>query len=239
MKTNYKFSIEDKIVILSGAGISAESGLKTFRDHDGLWENHRVEDVATPEAFRVNPGMVWDFYKQRYFQLAEVKPNNGHLALKKLENFSGKNLNIITQNIDGLHQQAGNERVLEMHGSLRKCFCIKCRQKYLMNEIDLISEIPLCKKCGGKLRVDVVWFGEMPHFLDKIDVILRQADYLIVVGTSGTVYPAAQFLNMAKHFGATTIGINLEKPLNVSFIDEFHQGKSGELLPDLVIEWTS
>ena len=237
METKFKFKKNDKVVVLTGAGISAESGLKTFRDHNGLWENHRVEQVATPEAFRADPELVWKFYKQRYFQLPEVKPNPGHFALKKLEDYLEENFFIITQNVDGLHYLVGNERVLEMHGSLRRSFCSKCKTKYKMKEIDLSPEVPKCEKCGGFIRPDIVWFGEMPYFLDEIDEILRKADYFLVVGTSGTVYPAAQFLNIAKYNGAFTIGVNLDKPLNVDFIDEFHQGKSGEILPKLVDLW--
>ncbi|MCK4312827.1 MAG: NAD-dependent deacylase [Candidatus Cloacimonetes bacterium] len=237
MKTALKFKKEDKVVVLTGAGISAESGLKTFRDNDGLWENHRVEEVATPQAFQSDPRLVWKFYKLRYFQLSEVKPNPGHFALKKLEDFLGKNFFIITQNVDGLHQQAGNERVLEMHGSLRNCFCIKCKTKYKMKDIDLTPDIPSCDKCGGAVRPDVVWFGEIPYFLNEIDEIIKKADYFLVVGTSGVVYPAAQFLYIAKMRGAKTIGANLEAPENMHFIDEFHQGKSGEILPELVDLW--
>ena len=237
MISKFRINKEDRLVVLTGAGISAESGLKTFRDNNGLWENHRVEEVATPEAFRSNPEMVWRFYKQRYFQLAEVHPNPGHFALKKLEDFLKQNFFIITQNVDGLHFQAGNNRVLEMHGSLRKCFCSKCFQKYEMQEIDLSPDVPVCEKCKGNLRPDIVWFGEMPHFLNEIDEILKKADYFLVVGTSGVVYPAAQFLSIARHYGAKTIGVNLAEPENVRMIDEFRQGKAGEILPGLVEEW--
>ena len=239
MISKFRINKENRLVILTGAGISAESGLKTFRDNNGLWENHRVEEVATPEAFRSNPEMVWRFYKQRYFQLAEVHPNPGHFALKKLEDFLKQNFFIITQNVDGLHFQAGNNRVLEMHGSLRKCFCSKCFQKYEMQEIDLSPDVPVCEKCKGNLRPDIVWFGEMPHFLNEIDEILKKADYFLVVGTSGVVYPAAQFLSIARHYGAKTIGVNLAEPENVRMIDEFRQGKAGEILPGLVEEWMS
>ncbi len=237
MNSKIKLKKTDKFVILSGAGISAESGLKTFRDNNGLWENHRVEEVATLGAFRSNPEMVWKFYKQRYFQLAEVFPNPAHFALSRLENFLKENFCIITQNVDGLHSKAGNKRVLEMHGSLRKCFCSKCSQKYKMKDIDLTPNIPACKKCNGNLRPDIVWFGEMPQFLDEIDAVLQKADYFLVAGTSGIVYPAAQFLYIAGHYGAKTIGVNLAKPENILLIDEFHQGKAGEILPGLVEDW--
>ena len=239
MKTNYKFHKEDKITVLTGAGISAESGIKTFRDRDGLWENHRIEEVASPIAFSKNPEMVWKFYKQRYLQLAKVFPNSAHFALKKLEDFSGSNFNLITQNVDGLHQIAGNQNVLEMHGSLRHCFCSKCLQSFEIKEIDLDQIIPKCTHCTGNLRPDIVWFGEMPYKMGIIDKILENTKYLIVIGTSGIVYPAARFLSIAKYFGAKAIEINLEYPLNSTVLDEFHQGKAGEMLPELIERWIS
>ena len=232
-----RFSKSDRIVVLTGAGISAESGLKTFRDSDGLWENYRVEDVATPEAFHRNPELVWKFYKERYEQLRTAKPNPAHFALKRLEDFAQTNFSLITQNVDGLHFQAGNTNVLEMHGSILKCFCIKCRNNYYISDVDLDKKIPLCKKCEGMLRPDVVWFGEIPYHLEKINTLLQKSDYFIIIGTSGVVYPAAGFLQMAKYYGAITIGINFDKPINYQHIDEFFQGKAGEVIPKLVDEW--
>ncbi len=237
MKTKFRFTKEDKVVVLTGAGISAESGLKTFRDNDGLWESHRVEEVATPQAFQKDPEMVWRFYKQRYFQLEEVKPNPGHFALKKLEDHLGKNFFIITQNVDGLHQKAGNERVLEMHGSLHDCFCTKCSTRFRMKDINLTPDIPLCPECEGSLRPDIVWFGEIPYYMKEIDAILKNINYFLVIGTSGTVQPAASFLYLAKMNRANTIGVNLAEPENMLFINEFHKGRSGELLPELVDLW--
>lgn len=237
IKTKFKFNKNDKVIVLTGAGISAESGLKTFRDNDGLWENHNVEEVATPEAFKCDPELVWRFYKQRYFQLAEVSPNPGHLALKKLEDFLGTNFMLITQNVDGLHELAGNERVLEMHGSLRDCFCTKCGSNFKMKDVDLKPAVPLCKECGAALRPDIVWFGEIPYYMNEIDLILKQADYFLVIGTSGIVQPAASLAYLARMNGAKTIGVNLVPPENMMFIDEFHQGKSGEVLPELVDKW--
>jgi NAD-dependent deacetylase len=234
-----RFSESNKIVVLTGAGISAESGLKTFRDSGGLWENYRVEDIATPEAFQRNPEMVWRFYKQRYKQLQSAKPNPAHFALKRLEDFAGDNFSLITQNVDGLHTQAESRNVIEMHGSFSRCFCIKCHSYYLLSEINFDDKIPICKKCGGILRPDVVWFGELPYHLDKINRLLKEADYFIIIGTSGVVYPAAGFLQIAKYYGATTIGINREEPINFQFIDKFYQGSAGELLPKLVDEWIS
>ncbi|MBN1327642.1 MAG: NAD-dependent deacylase [Candidatus Cloacimonetes bacterium] len=238
MITRFKFSPNDRIVVLTGAGISAESGLKTFRDSDGLWENHRVEEVATPEAYLRNPELVWRFYKQRYLQLSEVEPNPGHKALKQIEDFAGGNFTLITQNVDGLHRRCGNKRVLEIHGSLELSFCSKCLAKFPMNEIDLEQSLPRCDNCGGLLRPDIIWFGEIPYHLDIISDILCQADFFLVVGTSGVVYPAAQFLHICKSYNAITIGINLEEPKNSYLLDEFHQGKAGELLPELVRIWT-
>ncbi len=233
------FSKKDKISILTGAGISAASGIKTFRGNDGLWENHRIEEVASPQGFRKNPKFVWNFYKARYKQLRQVRPNPAHFALKKLEDYSGENFFLITQNIDGLHYSAGNKNVIEMHGALRECFCSECGFQTTMDKINLIQAIPECEECEGVLRPNVVWFGEIPYFMKKIENILVNSDYFIIIGTSGVVYPAAGFLRIAKYNGASTIGINLENPQNLSLIDEFHQGKAGELLPELVEEWTS
>ncbi len=250
MLTKTKFTKNDKLVILTGAGISAESGVKTFRDSDGLWENHSVDEVATPEAFNRNPRLVWDFYTARFKQLQNVKPNPAHFAIKKLQDFLGENLTLITQNIDGLHQAAGNTNIIEMHGSIADSYCNKCRRR--ITTVELITNLDQgqsnkctqpwwfsCEKCKGQFRPNIVWFGEIPHHLDKITRRIQQCTKFLVIGTSGTVYPAAQLLVLAKRFGADTIGVNLDRPENVSYIDEFHQGKSGKLLPFLVAEWTS
>jgi len=237
IETKFKFNKSDVVIVLTGAGISAESGLKTFRDNDGLWETHNVEEVASPLAFKRDPEMVWKFYKQRFFQLNEVSPNPGHLALKELEDFLGINFMIITQNVDDLHQQAGTNRILEMHGSLRNCFCTKCGENFKMSDLDLNPSIPLCVKCGESLRPDVVWFGEIPYYMNEIDLILKQADYFLVIGTSGSVQPAASLAYIARMNGAKTIGINLDPPENVMFIDEFHLGRAGEILPKLIKKW--
>lgn len=237
MITNQRFTENDHIVILTGAGISAESGIKTFRDHNGLWENHKVEDVATPQAFMKNPQKVWRFYKERYEQLSNVIPNAGHKALVDLEIALGNHFHLITQNIDGLHTKAGNQNVIEMHGSLHTALCTSCHTKTKMTELDLSKEIPLCPLCNAAMRPDIVWFYEIPYHMDQIEKLLQKADFFITIGTSGVVYPAAQFLLIAKYAGATTIGINLDKPDNLSFINEFHQGKSGEILPLLIQNW--
>lgn len=223
-------------LILTGAGISAESGIRTFRDNDGLWEDHDVNEVASIDGYRRNPELVWHFYKERYAQSMEVSPNPGHYALVELEKALGDNFHIITQNVDALHIRAGNQRVIEMHGSLQDCFCESCDTHYKMADIDLSLSRPLCPKCTGYLRPDIVWFGEIPYKMDQIEALLRKCDVFMVIGTSGVVYPAAGLVMTAKYLGAKTIAVNLNKPDNLSFIDEFHQGKSGEILPKLVKE---
>lgn len=223
-----------KYLILTGAGISAESGIRTFSDTGGLWEEHSVQDVASPQGFQRNPKMVWDFYKERYRQALLFKPNPAHYALKKLEDHLGDSFQLITQNVDGLHARAGSRRVYEMHGRLCSCYCTHCKSRFSMEDLNLGEDIPLCSKCGNYLRPDIVWFGEIPFYLYEIEEHLKNCDVFMVVGTSGTVYPAAGFVMTAKLFGAYTIAVNLEKPDNLGFIDEFYQGKSGELVPGIV-----
>lgn len=227
-----------RLVVLTGAGISAESGISTFRDSGGLWEKHRVEDVSTPEGFAKDPAKVWKFYKERYEQARSVEPNAGHYALVDLENHLGENFALITQNIDGLHTRAGSRRLFEMHGSMQKTMCSKCGTRCGLDTIDLGEDIPLCKKCGGYMRPDVVWFGEMPYHMHEIEELLHKCDAFMIVGTSGIVYPAAGFVMTAKYFGARTMAVNLSQVENRGFIDEFMQGKAGEILPGLVHEWT-
>jgi NAD-dependent deacetylase len=234
---NIKIGSWTRVVVLTGAGISAESGLQTFRDSDGLWENHRVEDVATPEGFATNPELVWNFYRQRYHSALVAKPNAGHLALAEMERKIGENFSIITQNVDGLHRRAGNNNVYEMHGRVDRCFCTLCKKKFPITDIDLSGSLPYCPKCDGLLRPDIVWFGEIPYFLDVIEKLIRKCNLFLVIGTSGTVYPAAGFVMAAKYNGAKTIGVNLEKPKNQDHFDFFYEGKSGDLLPGLVKHW--
>ncbi len=228
---------DTKLLVLTGAGISAESGLKTFRDSDGLWEGHRVDEVATPEAFQRDPQLVWRFYKTRLEQASQSAPNPGHLALAELENWLGDNFTLVTQNVDGLHTAAGNTRVIEMHGALRTCICTSCEIRFQVDEVDLEPDLPVCPRCGGLLRPDIVWFGEFPHRLQEIDHLLRNCDVFLVVGTSGVVYPAAGFVMTARYLGAKTIAVNLNPSENHEFIDEFHQGRAGEILPRLVENW--
>src|SRR4051794_23119476 len=181
------------IVILTGAGVSAESGLATFRGPDGLWEGHRVEDVATPEAFRRDPALVHAFYDARRAKLGTVEPNRAHLALAHLDaNWEGGFL-LVTQNVDDLHERAGSKRLIHMHGELRKGWCLACDKRF--EWAGAMGEGAVCSACGkiGEVRPDIVWFGEMPYEMDKIEDAVRGCDLFVSIGTSGAVYPAAGF----------------------------------------------
>jgi NAD-dependent deacetylase len=219
------------IVILTGAGISAESGLATFRGPDGLWEGHRVEDVATPEAFARDPGLVQAFYDARRARLKEVEPNPAHRALARLDSEWPGELLIVTQNVDDLHQRAGARRVLHMHGELKSAWCRACDGRFAW-ERDL-GDGPACPACGaaGRLRPDIVWFGEMPYEMERIDHALRQADLFVSIGTSGAVYPAAGFVQSARYSGARTLEINLEPSLGSLHFHESRTGPAGTLVP--------
>ena len=196
------------IVILTGAGISAESGLPTFRDKDGLWEGHRFEDVACPAAFRRNPELVQSFYNLRRAALKSVEPNAAHLALARLQNEYPGKVVLVTQNVDDLHERAGSPEVIHMHGELLKVFCIHCRQGAEWAG-DLLTTTP-CPSCGkrGGMRPDIVWFGEMPYHMERIETALEGADVFAAIGTSGHVYPAAGFVSTARLAGAETVEIN-------------------------------
>jgi len=200
------------LVILTGAGISAESGIATFRDANGLWENHRIEDVATPQAFRRDPETVHRFYNLRRAQLKTVHPNAAHHALAKLEqDWAGQgSFLLITQNVDDLHDRAGSKNLLHMHGEIRKLLCTACR--HTARHEDDLSPAHTCPACGkvGKVRPDIVWFGEIPYHMDEIQHALDQADIFAAIGTSGLVYPAAGFADHASQNGRNchTVEIN-------------------------------
>ena len=229
---------ETKVVILTGAGISAESGIRTFRASDGLWEEHRIEDVATPMGWERNPQLVWDFYQARRNQLFEVEPNLGHTALTTLEDHLDDML-LVTQNVDNLHERAGSKNLIHIHGELEKLRCEECYHVDVMMEPeDLGTSFVSCPVCSNTMmRPHIVWFHEMPMQMAEIENALNQCDVFIAIGTSGHVYPAAGFLASAKQQGSYCIGINLDAPLNYDLFDEFHQGKAGEILPDLVSKW--
>tara|TARA_Y100000588_G_C14139720_1_gene875497 strand:+ start:75 stop:803 length:729 start_codon:yes stop_codon:yes gene_type:complete len=228
-----------KVVILTGAGISAESGIRTFRAAEGLWEEHRIEDVATPEGWMRNPELVWSFYQGRRRQLLEVDSNPAHAALVDLEAHLGENLLLITQNVDDLHARAGSENLIHMHGELRKLRCESCEVVIdAMEDIHLQDEFVDCSECEeGRLRPHIVWFSEMPLRMDEINAAVFDCDVFIAIGTSGHVYPAAGLLGIARVRGAYCIGVNLDPPENVDLFNEFHQGQAGELLPDLIAQW--
>ena len=224
------------IVILTGAGISAESGLATFRGADGLWEGHRVEDVATPEAFQYDPALVQRFYDARRAQLAEVAPNAAHEALARLDSEWPGELLIVTQNVDDLHERAGARRLLHMHGELKSAWCLACDSRLPWD--GELSSGPLCPACGeaGRLRPDIVWFGEMPYEMERIDRALLDCDLFVSIGTSGAVYPAAGFVQTARYAGARTLELNLEPSLGSVYFDEARTGPAGMLAPEWVEE---
>ena len=228
------------IVILTGAGISAESGLKTFRADDGLWEDHPVEEVATPEGFARDPDLVQRFYDERRAQVMAANPNAAHLALGRLDSAwrperQRGNLLIVTQNIDDLHERGGAGRVLHMHGEALSAWCTTCDARHHWRAS--LRNRPPCPACGmASLRPDIVWFGEMPYQMERIYRALAEADLFVSIGTSGAVYPAAGFVQEAARVGARTLELNLEKSLGSRFFDETRLGRASDLVPALVEE---
>ena len=222
------------IVILTGAGVSAESGLATFRAADGLWEGHRVEDVATPEAFARDPALVHEFYDARRARLGEVEPNAAHRALARLDSEWRGELLIVTQNVDDLHERAGARRLLHMHGELLKGWCLACDERFAWQ--GAMGEGAACVACGasGQVRPDIVWFGEMPYEMERIDAALMDCDLFVSIGTSGAVYPAAGFVQTARYRGARTLEINLEPSQGSIFFDEHRFGPAGAEVPKWV-----
>lgn len=220
----------DKIVILTGAGISAESGLGTFRDEGGLWSQHRIEDVATPEGFARDPDLVHRFYNARRQHAAKAAPNAAHHALATLEAEHTGEVVIVTQNVDGLHEAAGSRNVLHMHGRLAGALCAACDSRWeAPPEMQKTDPCPSCS--AAATRPDVVWFGEMPYYMDEIWTHLASADVFAAIGTSGEVYPAAAFVRDARLGGAHTIEINLAPSSTVSDFAETCFGKATETVP--------
>ncbi|BFM08150.1 Sir2 family NAD+-dependent deacetylase [Halioxenophilus aromaticivorans] len=221
------------VVVLTGAGISAESGLKTFRDNNGLWENHPVEDVATPQAFAANPTLVHRFYNLRRAQLVnKAKPNTAHKVLADFEMSFRGDYTLITQNVDDLHERAGSKNVLHMHGELLKIRCAESGEIYShQQDLDQNMSCPCCNK-SGQLRPHIVWFGEIPLYMNDIESVLAQCDLFVSIGTSGNVYPAAGFQQLAKHYGAHTVELNLEPSMAASHFHEQHYGLASELVPE-------
>jgi NAD-dependent protein deacetylase/lipoamidase len=224
----------DKIVVLTGAGLSAESGLGTFRGHDGLWDHFSLEDVATPEGFARNPVMVHDFYNMRRGWLKEAKPNGAHVALARLEQANGSDVLTVTQNIDGLHEAAGTHHLIHMHGELDRALCARCGTSMpWMQNLSLMTACPVCHKAGF-MRPDVVWFGEMPRDMERIHEALRHCDLFVSIGTSGMVYPAAGFVAEAASEGAHTVELNLDPSEGASLFAEAHYGPATEIVPAFV-----
>ncbi|MFM7350013.1 MAG: NAD-dependent deacylase [Erythrobacter sp.] len=224
-----------RIVVLTGAGISAESGIDTFRSAGGLWEQHRVEDVATPEGFARDPDLVLGFYDMRREALAKVAPNPAHGALARLEREFAGELLLVTQNVDDLHERGGSARVLHMHGELKSALCTSCGTRSRWEAS--MSDLPRCPVCQARtLRPDVVWFGEMPYQMERIYAALEACDLFVSIGTSGAVYPAAGFVQEARANGARTLELNLEPSEGSRWFHETRLGPASEVVPAWVEE---
>ena len=224
-----------RVTVLTGAGISAESGVPTFRDAHGLWEGHRVEEVATPEGFDLQPAVVHRFYDERRAALGGVEPNDAHRALARLEEALGDDLLVVTQNIDDLHERGGSSRVLHMHGELRSALCRACGGR--TRWADPLAHRPPCPRCGvTELRPDVVWFGEIPYEMDRIQDALERTDLFVSIGTSGAVYPAAGFVQYAARRGARTLELNLQPSEGTHLFDDARHGPASALVPSWVDE---
>lgn len=221
------------LVILTGAGISAESGVATFRGPGGLWEGHRVEQVCTPQALADDPALVHRFYDARRAALATVEPNAAHHALARLDAAWPGNLLVITQNVDDLHERAGSRRLLHMHGELRSALCAICEHR--MPHGGDLPPGAACPACGARaLRPDIVFFGEMPYQMTRIEAALAAADLFVSIGTSGAVYPAAGFVQLAANYGAATLELNLEYSAGSGLFDETRLGLASTLVPEWI-----
>lgn len=219
--------------MLTGAGISAESGISTFRAADGLWERHRIEDVATPEGFARNPRLVLDFYNERRARARAARPNAAHQALARLEASRRYKLLVVTQNVDDLHERAGSRNVIHMHGSLEGALCAQCGARWpAPPRMQTGDPCPDCRRPAA--RPDIVWFGEVPYRMEEIWAALRQADLFVSIGTSGQVYPAAAFVQDAARAGAWTLELNLEPSALSTEFDQSRQGPATSLVPDWV-----
>jgi NAD-dependent deacetylase len=230
---------QDRLFVLTGAGISAESGLATFRGSGGLWSGHRVEDVATPEAWDADPELVWRFYSMRRRDALTAQPNAAHIALAKIEQklaaTNPENFYLCTQNVDDLHERAGSRRIHHMHGSLFQSRCVRCNKPFPDQSFyEDPQSLPTCKQCGNPIRPHIVWFGEIPLDMDAIYYELDRATILLVVGTSGSVHPAAGFVNIANQRRIRTIYLGPEEPLNTRAFDEVILSTATEALPLMV-----
>ena len=229
---------QDRLFVLTGAGISAESGLATFRGSGGLWSGHRVEEVATPEAWEANPALVWRFYSQRRRDALAAQPNAAHRALAEIEQRLGAangNFFLCTQNVDDLHERAGSRRIHHMHGSLFQSRCVRCNSPFPDRSL-YETTLPACQTCGSPVRPHIVWFGEIPLDMDTIYRELERATTLLVVGTSGSVYPAAGLVHIARGRNIRTVYVGPEAPENARAFDEILLGAATLVLPSLLTE---
>ena len=230
-----QLSSTDRLFVLTGAGISVESGLLAFRGNGGLWNGYRVDQVATPEAWVADPALVWEFYSHRRHDARAAVPNAAHRALAAIEQQLGDRFYLVTQNVDDLHEQAGSHRLHHMHGSLSLSRCVRCDAPFLDAALHLdAANLPRCATCGAAIRPHIVWFGETPLDLDSIFAELERATVLLVVGTSGAVYPAAAFVRIARSRGLRTVYVGPEAPLNADAFDEVLLGTATERLPALL-----
>jgi len=237
MQTDIMISIEatDRVFVLTGAGISAESGLPTFRAEDGLWAGHNIEDVCTPEALKRNPALVWEFYVARRAAAEKSQPNPGHVALAALEEKLGERFFLCTQNVDTLHERAGSRNLVHMHGQLDMARCERNCGRPAIHDTALyrsLDEVGRCE-CGGRLRPHIVFFGEIPLEMPRIEREIDDCTVMVVIGTSGSVYPAAGFVHWARQRGARTVYVGPEPPLNSEYFTHSVTGKAGEVLPGL------
>jgi NAD-dependent deacetylase len=239
--TTIHIGAQDRVFVLTGAGISAESGIPTFRDSDGLWSGYRVEDVATPEAWEVNPELVWQFYSMRRRDAERCKPNPAHHALAALEAQIGERLFLCTQNVDDLHERAGSRNLVHMHGELFSSRCESNCGAHVFtdrNFYESVSQIPTCA-CDAQIRPNIVWFGEYPLEMDRIMREIDHCSVMVVVGTSGNVHPAASFVHWANQRNlpaltkVRTYYVGPEPPLNAGAFTDVVLGKAGEVLPAL------
>lgn len=222
-----------RIFILTGSGLSAESGIATFRDSSGVWARYDLAEVATPEGFAKNPLVVHEFYNMRRRDHSRVAPNAAHFALAKLEHEHGEVL-IVTQNVDALHEQAGSKNLIHMHGELLSALCARCGQQHQWEQdLTIETRCPTCERSGG-MRPNVVWFGEMPYQLEAISAALERADLFVSIGTSGNVYPAAGFVSLARSLRISTVELNLEPSQGARLFDEAIHGHATQIVPAYV-----
>ncbi len=222
------------LTVLTGAGVSADSGVPTFRGNDGLWKNYRAEELATPQAFERDPELVWEWYNMRREKLATISPNPAHHAIADMEE-KAKDFTLITQNVDGLHEKSGSKNILELHGNIWKVRCVECNS--VTDNYDVPIEIlPYCDDCSGLLRPHIVWFGEMlpGEVLSSANAALQRCDMMLIVGTSGVVQPAASMVFIAKRAGAYIVEANLEATANSDIADDTIIGRAAEIIPALV-----